>query len=162
MNKLKFSFLLLMFLTSVPVFADYAPVNVQEALKKMYPEAKDVAWTRDEAYYVADFILNGFDTKVWFNANASWAMKQTDWETMDEVPPAVYNAFAASQYSDGMVQDVTLVQFPEKQSVISVIVGMANTQTRYQLLFTPDGSLEDERNATYFNNLLGAEVFLNS
>ena len=162
MNKLKFSFLILMFLASVPVFADYAPVNVQEALKKMYPEAKDVAWTRDETYYVADFMLNGFDTKVWFNANASWAMKQTDWETMDEVPPAVYNAFAAIQYSDGMVQDVTFVQFPQKQSVISVIVGMANTQTRYQLLFTPDGGLEDERNATYFNNLLGAEVFLNS
>ena len=79
-----------------------------------------------------------------------------------EVPNAVYNAFAASEYSDGMVQGVTLVQFPEKQSVISVVVGMANTQTRYQLLFTLDGGLEDERNATYFNNLLGAEVFLNT
>lgn len=59
-----------------------------------------------------------------------------------------------------MVQGVTLVQFPKREAVVSVIVGMANTQTRYQLLFTLDGGLEDERNATYFNNLLGAEVFL--
>ena len=44
MKKLTYSFLLLMLLTSAPVLADYAPVNVQTALKKMYPAAKDVAW----------------------------------------------------------------------------------------------------------------------
>mgnify|MGYP001509362359 CR=1 FL=1 len=136
MKKLTYSFLLLMLLTSVPALADYAPVNVQTALKKMYPAAKDVAWSRDETYYVADFIQNGFDTKVWFNSEAQWEMRQIDWETMDEVPNAVYNAFAASEYSDGMVQGVTLVQFPKREAVVSVIVGMANTQTRYQLLFT--------------------------
>ena len=75
-------------------------------------------------------------------------MRQIDWGTMDEVPNAVYNAFAASEYSDGMVQGVTLVQFPKREAVVSVVVGMANTQTRYQLLFTLDGGLEDERNAT--------------
>ena len=37
MKKLTYSFLLLMLLTSVPALADYAPVNVQTALKKMYP-----------------------------------------------------------------------------------------------------------------------------
>lgn len=58
----------------------------------MYPAAKDVAWSRDETYYVADFIQNGFDTKVWFNSEAQWEMRQIDWETMDEVPNAVYNA----------------------------------------------------------------------
>ena len=156
MKKLTYSFLLLMLLTSVPALADYAPVNVQTALKKMYPAAKDVAWSRDETYYVADFIQNGFDTKVWFNSEAQWKMRQIDWGTMDEVPNAVYNAFAASEYSDGMVQGVTLVQFPKREAVVSIVVGMANTQTRYQLLFTLDGGLEDERNATYFNNLLGA------
>jgi len=41
MKKLTYSFLLLMLLTSVPALADYAPVNVQTALKKMYPAAKD-------------------------------------------------------------------------------------------------------------------------
>ena len=30
----------------IPALADYAPVNVQTALKKMYPAAKDVAWSR--------------------------------------------------------------------------------------------------------------------
>lgn len=68
-------------------------------------------------------------------------MQQTDWETMDEVPPAVYNAFAASEYSGGMVQNVTWVQFPKWQSIVAVEVGMANLQTKYQILFTPTGEI---------------------
>ena len=103
----------------------------------MYPTADGVAWSHDESYYVADFLMNGFDTKVWFDGQAQWVMQQTDWETMDEVPPAVYNAFAASEYSGGMVQNVTWVQFPKWQSIVAVEVGMANLQTKYQILFTP-------------------------
>lgn len=97
MKKLTYSLLLLMLLTSVPALADYAPVNVQTALKKMYPAAKDVAWSRDETYYVADFIQNGFDTKVWFNSKAQWEMRQIDWETMDEVPNARVQCFCCKR-----------------------------------------------------------------
>ena len=133
MSKLKFSFLVLMLMVSVSASADWAPADVQAALKKMYPTADDVAWSHDESYYVADFLMNGFDTKVWFDGQAQWVMQQTDWETMDEVPPAVYNAFAASEYSGGMVQNVTWVQFPKWQSIVAVEVGMANLQTKYQI-----------------------------
>lgn len=75
MNKLKLSFLLSMFFTSVSVFAGYTPVNVQNALKKMYPAANDIAWSQDGNYYVADFMMNAFDTRVWFNSDAQWVMK---------------------------------------------------------------------------------------
>ena len=141
MSKLKFSFLVLMLMVSVSASADWAPADVQAALKKMYPTADGVAWSHDESYYVADFLMNGFDTKVWFDGQAQWVMQQTDWETMDEVPPAVYNAFAASEYSGGMVQNVTWVQFPKWQSIVAVEVGMANLQTKYQILFTPTGEI---------------------
>ena len=103
MNKLKTSLLILMLLASISASAGYAPDSVQIALKKMYPTAVGIAWSQDKAYYVADFMMNGFDTKVWFNSDAEWVMKQTDWETLDEVPAAVFNAFAASQFSDGVV-----------------------------------------------------------
>ena len=63
MSKLKFSFLVLMLMVSVSASADWAPADVQAALKKMYPTADDVAWSHDESYYVADFLMNGFDTK---------------------------------------------------------------------------------------------------
>ncbi|MCD8094396.1 MAG: PepSY-like domain-containing protein [Bacteroides sp.] len=160
MNKLKLSLLIGMLMSSLSVFADYAPANVQAALKKMYPTADDIAWSRDEEYYVADFMMNGFDTKVWFNADAEWVMKQTDWVTMDEVPPAVYNTFAASEFSGDRVQNVTWVQFPRWQAIVAVEVGRSNLQTKYQILFTPNGEILRARNVTYIYNPLGASTFL--
>lgn len=50
MSKLKFSFLVLMLMVSVSASADWAPADVQAALKKMYPTADDVAWSHDESY----------------------------------------------------------------------------------------------------------------
>lgn len=120
MNKLKTSLLILMLLASISASAGYAPDSVQIALKKMYPTAAGIAWSQDKAYYVADFVMNGFDTRVWFTPDAEWVMKQTDWETLDEVPAAVFNAFAASEFSDGVVQNVTWVQFPEWQPIVAI------------------------------------------
>ena len=61
MSKLKFSFLVLMLMVSVSASADWAPADVQAALKKMYPTADDVAWSHDESYYVADAMGNATD-----------------------------------------------------------------------------------------------------
>ena len=160
MKILKLCILLGMLSASVSAFADYAPANVQAALKKMYPTADDIAWSQDDGYYVADFMMNGFDTKVWFADDAKWVMKQTDWGTMDEVPAAVFNTFAASQFAGGMVQNVVWVQFPEWQPIAAIQVGMANVQTKYQLLLTPYGDILRERNITYADNTLGASTFL--
>ena len=160
MKKLRFSFLTLLLVMSVSVFADWAPANVQASLKKLYPTANDIAWSRDYEYYVADFMLNGFDTKVWFSADGKWAMKQTDWETMDRVPAVVFNTFSMSQYAGGEVENVTYVQFPEWQSMVAIEIGMSNVQTKYQLLFTINGDLIRARNVTYMYNILGATTFL--
>ena len=160
MNKLKTSLLILMLLASISASAGYAPDSVQIALKKMYPTAAGIAWSQDKAYYVADFVMNGFDTRVWFTPDAEWVMKQTDWETLDEVPAAVFNAFAASEFSDGVVQNVTWVQFPEWQPIVAIQVGKPNMQMKYQILFTPTGEIIRARNVTYTYNPLGAATFL--
>lgn len=131
---MKSLFFFLTLWTFLPLFAGYAPDNVQTALTKMYPSAKGIAWSQDEEYYVADFMMNGFDTKVWFNTDAEWVMKQTDWETLDEVPAAVFNAFAASQFSDGVVQNVVWVQFPKWQPIVAIQVGRPNVQIKYQII----------------------------
>ena len=157
MNKLKTSLLILMLLASISASAGYAPDSVQIALKKMYPTAAGIAWSQDKAYYVADFVMNGFDTRVWFTPDAEWVMKQTDWETLDEVPAAVFNAFAASEFSDGVVQNVTWVQFPEWQPIVAIQVNM---QMKYQILFTPKGEILRQQNITNAYNTLGASTFL--
>lgn len=78
----------------------------------MYPSAKGIAWSQDEEYYVADFMMNGFDTKVWFNTDAEWVMKQTDWETLDEVPAAVFNALQPVSFRTGWYRMLFGCNFP--------------------------------------------------
>lgn len=145
---------------STIVWADWAPTIVQDSLKRLYPTAEDVAWTRDFEYYVADFLLGGFGTKVWFDANGNWVMKQTDWETLDEAPGAIFNAFSMSNFSDDEVEDVTWVQFPHWQSMVVLKVGIPNMESAYQLFYTPGGRLLRTRNVTYQYNILGASTFL--
>ena len=104
--------------------------------------------------------MNGCRTRVWFTPDAEWVMKQTDWETLDEVPAAVFNAFAASEFSDGVVQNVTWVQFPEWQPIVAIQVGKPNMQMKYQILFTPKGEILRQQNITNAYNTLGASTFL--
>lgn len=142
------------------VFAIGVPANIAGALRRTYPDAKDVAWTRDGNYYVADFMVGGFDTKVWFTPQAQWAMSQTDWGNLDRVSPPVYNAFVSGGYSSWVVEDVTLVEFPHWQSIIVIEVGMGNLDDKYQLFYTPRGRLLKTRSVGYLHDILGASTFL--
>ena len=57
---------------------DGKPAKVQTALKKMYPKADGIAWSQDGGYYCADFMMNGYEKNVWFNAQGQWQMTQTE------------------------------------------------------------------------------------
>ena len=159
MIKLKLGILLAMLIASATAFAGYAPAKVQVALKKMYPTAKDIAWSQDNDYYCADFMMNGLEKNVWFNTQAQWAMTQTELVSVDRLSPAVYNAFAASDYADGIVQDVTYVEFPKWEPIIVIKVGKANIDIKYQLFYTPDGQLLRTRNVSNMYNILGPGTF---
>ncbi len=160
MIKLKLSVLLAMLIASTTAFAGYAPAQVQAALKKMYPTAKDIAWSQDDGYYCADFMMNGLEKNVWFNAQAQWAMTQTELVSVDRLSPAVYNAFAASDYADGIVEDVTYVEFPKWEPIIVIKVGKANIDMKYQLFYTPNGQLLRTRNVSNMYDILGPGTFL--
>lgn len=160
MRRRYFVFLLFSCLFSASVLADWAPVVVQDSLKQRYPQAQDIAWSQDHEYYVADFEHQGWDTRVWLDAEGRWVMTQTDWQTMDEAPAAVFNAFSAGTYANWQVQDVVWVEFPHWQPIVAIEVGDFNLPTKYQLLYTPDGRLIRARDVTNLYNVLGATTFL--
>ena len=109
----RISFLAVIWLLSVSAFAILPPGNVQTNFKKMYPKANGVAWSQDDGYYCANFVMNGFTKSVWFNAQAQWQMTQTDLVNLDRVTPTVYNAFVSGPYASWVVDDVTMVEFPK-------------------------------------------------
>ena len=109
----KISFLAVILLLSVSAFAILPPGNIQAAFKKMYPKANGIAWSQDDGYYCANFVMNGFTKNVWFNTQAQWQMTQTDLVSLDRVTPTVYNAFVSGPYAS-MFWEVTNRRQDEK------------------------------------------------
>ena len=137
----RISFLAVIWLLSVSAFAILPPGNVQTNFKKMYPKANGVAWSQDDGYYCANFVMNGFTKSVWFNAQAQWQMTQTDLVSLDRVTPTVY-------------------KFPKWQAIIVIKVGQDNVDIKYQLFYSPQGRLLKTRNVSYMYDILGPGTFL--
>ena len=93
MDKFKFTLMVAMSALCISASAGYAPTLVQDSLKRLYPQIETVGWSTDDYFYVASFQDKGFKTKVWFDTHGHWVMKQTDWQTMDQVPMPVYHTF---------------------------------------------------------------------
>lgn len=136
-----------------------SPATFSAALKKMYPQAREVAWDQQGNYYVATFTLNGFEKKVWMNANAQWVMTNTDLQTADQLTPSVYNDFTLSQYSTWTVNDVNLMAFPKRAPLYIITVNLDNSVSTYQLFYALDGRLLQTRNVSYISPALSPEVF---
>lgn len=157
--KFKLTILAFFSMFSVVVWADYAPSKVQAAFKKMYPKVTYPDWSQERGYYVGDFMQNGYDTSAWFDANANWIMTQTDWETLDNVPGAIYNAFSQGEYSNGQIEDVTLIEFPKCPSVVVIEVEAYNEDMKVQLFYSQDGELLQTRNLGYLEDTLWPDLF---
>ena len=140
--------------------AGWAPQTVRDSLNLLYPNVETVAWSTDQSYYVAGFTVNGFNTKVWFDTQGHWIMKQTDWQTLDQVPMPVYHTFTFGPYSTDQVDDVTYVEFPHNPPQIVILISLPNTLTQYQLFYTMQGELVNARNTTNMYNIWGASTFL--
>ena len=136
-----------------------SPAAFSAALKKMYPQAREVAWDQQGNFYVATFTLNGFEKKVWMNANAQWVMTNTDLQTADQLTPSVYNDFTLSQYSTWTVSDVNLMAFPKRAPLYIITVNQDNSVSTYQLFYALDGRLLQTRNVSYISPALSPEVF---
>lgn len=112
---------------------DYKPESVvEEALKAKYPTATHVEWEKKKEYQVADCIVESRELDVWFTANAEWKMTETDLRKTD-IPTAIAEAIAASEYANWLIDDVDVLEYPAKakEYVIEVEQGIHETDLYY-------------------------------
>lgn len=160
MKKINILAVILLLVSSLSVLADTPPHSVNATFKSMYPKANDIAWSQDDGYYCANFVMNGFTKNVWFNNQGQWQMTQTDLVSLDRLSPTVYNAFVSGPYASWVVDDVTMVEFPKWQAIIVIKVGQDNVDIKYQLFYTPKGMLLKTRNVSDMYDILGPGTFL--
>lgn len=118
----------------------YLPPNpeIVKALNKLYPTAQNIEWSQKGVYYVADCYSQGQELDVWFDANANWL--QTEVALFrDDLPASVNTAFAEGEYADWVIDDITLIMYPQElpQYVLEVQQG---AQER-ELFYSEDGNL---------------------
>ncbi|MCM1225405.1 MAG: PepSY-like domain-containing protein [Lachnospiraceae bacterium] len=122
---------------------DQVPVGVRETMSQMFPGVYAPEWEQIYPYYVADFMNTGFDTEAWFSADGAWAMTETDYNSnISYLPAAVQQAFADSQYSQWIVDDVDTYQRTfDSFCVIEVESGISPDVS---LFYSYDGILLNE------------------
>ena len=158
MIKIRYYILIIICLAS-QIGVAATPSAFYSALKKIYPLATDVEWSQQGNYHTAEFVQNGFDTKVWMNTKAQWVMTNTDLQTADQLPPGAYNAFTFSCFSQWTVQNVFFIEFPKRPAVYVIQVNMDNSDATYQLFLTPDGRVLQTKDASYNNTAITPSVF---
>ena len=81
---------------SVSTVAKGVPTSIQAAFEKMYPYVANAQWEQMAGCYVAEFVIDGRETDVWFDENAQWVMMENDVESLEKVPAPVAEAFMES------------------------------------------------------------------
>lgn len=120
------------------------PAAVKAEFAEMFPHASGIDWEYQYGYYVADFSYSTFDTEAWFAPSGSWAMTETDYDTMLEMLPSeVQMAFQDCRYAGYIVDDALYYQRPATSFCIIEVENA--TGTELSVFFD------------MYGNLLGAE-----
>lgn len=156
MKFLKFSLLTAVLLSVVFAFQfvwrwwrygiSSAEPGIQDALKKLYPNATAIKWEQKGVYYVADCQADGREKEVWFDANANWLMTETELNSINNLPPAVLTAFMESSYNNWVVDDVVILEYPNEPSTEFVVT--VEQGKKVDLYFSEGGGLLHEKDVT--------------
>lgn len=139
------------------------------AFEERYPEAKNVRWSVNGQYAVANFSLtsdSGNENNAWFeNNNGVWEMTETNIQ-FETLPEAVRTGFQNSKYGDATVWTRTGkcdklerrdVMVTDGQSVVVYVIGVTSQTAdgftnNVDLYFSEDGILVNEISGAPDNN----------
>ena len=149
MNRFRFCLVagMLLFI-SVSTVAKGVPTSIQAAFERMYPYVANAQWEQMAGCYVAEFVIDGRETDVWFDENAQWVMMENDVESLEKVPAPVAEAFMESIMAAMRLRDVRIVTFPKRPAVIVIEVEGDNYGEEFQLLSAPAGTRQRQPNAS--------------
>lgn len=92
--------------------------DVRKEFERMYPDARDVEWEYQGAYWEVSFETGSRpDVKehtAWYDKDANWIQTKTE-IFLSEVPQAIKDYLAASEYGTGQFEDND-AEFYETQS----------------------------------------------
>lgn len=86
--------------------------ELRKEFNAMYPDARDVEWEREGAYWVVSFEIDRVDHEAWYDESGNWVRTVRD-VTLASVPAYVLSALENSVYGGSFPDnDVDYVMTP--------------------------------------------------
>lgn len=115
------------------------PQSVSDHFKTKYPSAQVHDWDKErDGSYEVEFTLDGKEWEAYYTADGSWTRTERD-ALRNEVPKAVWDRLAKTQYSNWKVDDIEEHQTPQQASVYEIEV--KNSGQKAYVYILPDGKL---------------------
>ncbi len=115
------------------------PSEVTVAFHAKYPDAKNESWGDKITAFEASFNLNGVDCKSTFTSKGEWKSSEKT-ISQAELPAAVKDGFAKSQYGEWEVKSITFLQTKDKPDQYRIYVNRAALNKKY-LYFNVEGKM---------------------
>lgn len=115
------------------------PSEVTVAFHEKYPEAKNESWGDKVTAFEASFNLNGVDCKSTFSPKGEWKSSEKP-VVQAELPAAVKDGFAKSQYGEWEVKSISFLQAKDKPDQYRIFVDRAALNKKY-LYFNMQGKM---------------------
>jgi hypothetical protein len=100
----------------------YTPDNpdVVARLYALYPNARDVSWSKVDGSYVADCWDGDNQLEVWIGEDAQWIMTGTT-IFRSQLPASVNTTFTESEYADKTIVSIVCQTYPSEPGMLYVI-----------------------------------------
>ena len=116
------------------------PQKYKQALQTMYPKASHVDWDFDDGYYSAEFHLDNTEIKVYFDMEAKWFKRKTEYRTLSQLPAPIQQAVKSSQYAAWKVEDIELLEWADKTGNEDYYkIEVERGETEYDFYLRTDG-----------------------
>jgi hypothetical protein len=124
--------------------------QVLSSFDARYPNAKEVDWSLEEGYYVADFVLDSKAASAWFGKNGEWTLGRIPASYSEQVEPIVSESLSRTAYAAWEVKGAYVLNRKQLTPVYSVNV--TNSRISSNLYFTQYGDfikvIDDVNNRT--------------
>jgi hypothetical protein len=138
--KLKFLSIFLLGIATI-AFAQIRkiPPEVTEAFKVRYPHAEKVSWKDNITSFEAEFLLNDYKMRAYFNSKGEWQSSEKNIK-FEDLPREVKDGFAKSKYSDWEKGSIVETDKNGEGLIYRMLVKKSGVQKKY-LYFDTSGKL---------------------
>ncbi|GHV05008.1 hypothetical protein FACS189416_4130 [Bacteroidia bacterium] len=112
--------------------------EVLNSFDMRYPDAKNIVWSIEKKYYVADFDCQSKSMLAWFTESGDWALTTKE-NSFNQLLSKIADSFLNSRYSDSYIEKIYSVERKDMGSIHVICV--SDSASHLSLYYSVYGDL---------------------